>query len=60
MHKPNEMSEARWYVNMNHLFQSIPGDSTGAEYAKASPVAKVVIEDIASWIKARIGMQKAP
>jgi len=39
------------FANLNHLFMEGEGKATPAEYQKPGHVAKVVIEDIADWIK---------
>lgn len=39
------------YSNLNHLFMEGEGKATPAEYQKPGHVAKVVIEEIAGWIK---------
>jgi fermentation-respiration switch protein FrsA (DUF1100 family) len=39
------------YPALNHLFVEGKGKSTPAEYSAPGNVAKVVIEDIAKWIK---------
>lgn len=49
--KPPEMQEGNVFLDLNHLFQPVAGESTGAEYAKAVPVAPSVIEAMAEWIK---------
>lgn len=49
--KPPEMQEGNLFLDLNHLFQMVVGESTGAEYAKPVPVAPSVIEAMAEWIK---------
>ena len=39
----------KFYPNLFHLF--MPGDKTPADYEKPGHVEKVVVDDIASWIK---------
>ncbi len=41
----------KWYDKLNHLFIEGEGKSTPAEYETAGNVARIVIEDIADWIK---------
>jgi len=41
----------KWYDNLNHLFIEGEDKATPAEYAMPGNVAKIVIEDIADWIK---------
>ncbi len=43
--------EFKIYPELNHLFIEGEGKSTPAEYQKAGHVAKIVIDDIANWIK---------
>lgn len=38
------------YPAVNHLFMTVEGGSTGAEYQLPGHVASVVVEDIADWI----------
>jgi uncharacterized protein len=39
------------YANLNHLFMEGEGKATPAEYQKPGHVAKVVVDEIAAWIK---------
>jgi dienelactone hydrolase len=41
----------KFYANLYHLF--MPGDKTPADYEKPGHVEKVVVDDIASWIRAQ-------
>ena len=43
--------EFKVYPKLNHLFIEGQGKSTPAEYQRAGHVAKIVIDDIANWIK---------
>lgn len=43
--------EFKFYEGLNHLFVEGQGKSTPAEYEQAGNVAKVVLDDIAEWIK---------
>lgn len=45
------------YPELSHIFGAYSGDGEGtvAEYQHAQPVAPVVIDDIASWIKVQSG-----
>ena len=49
--KPPALREGHFYPNLNHLFQVVEGQPTGAEYDKPSPVAREVIDTIAEWVK---------
>jgi dipeptidyl aminopeptidase/acylaminoacyl peptidase len=39
------------YANLNHLFMEGEGKATPAEYQKEGHVSRIVVEDIAGWIK---------
>lgn len=41
----------KWYDKLNHLFIEGEGKSTPAEYETPGNVARIVVEDIADWIK---------
>jgi hypothetical protein len=43
--------EFKVYPKLNHLFIEGEGKSTPVEYEKPGNVAKIVIDDIANWIK---------
>lgn len=49
--KPPALQEGNFFPSLNHLFQSVEGEATGAEYAKPAPVAGMAIDAIAEWIK---------
>ena len=48
---PAALHEGHVFPNLNHILQALEGPSTGAEYSRASPVSRVVIDVIAEWIK---------
>src|SRR5207249_1799383 len=43
--------EFKFYPNLFHLF--MPGEKTPADYEKPGHVEKVVVDDIAAWVKAQ-------
>ncbi|WP_334074686.1 MULTISPECIES: alpha/beta fold hydrolase [Paenibacillus] len=43
--------EYKSYPKVNHLLAEFDGISTGAEYVQPNNVAKVIIDDMAGWIK---------
>jgi pimeloyl-ACP methyl ester carboxylesterase len=49
--KPPELQQGVLFPNLNHLFQELQGEATGAEYSKSTPVARMAINAIAEWIK---------
>ncbi len=51
--RPPDQREAHWFPDLNHLMMRVEGESTGAEYGRASVVDPQVIEAIASWINRR-------
>jgi pimeloyl-ACP methyl ester carboxylesterase len=51
--KPPDMREAHFFPTLNHLFMSVEGQATGAEYGRASHVSAEVIQIIAKWVDAR-------
>ncbi len=50
--KSPRMAEGHLFPNLNHLFRSVEGEPTGAEYSKAAPMSTEVIETISRWIDA--------
>lgn len=41
----------KFYPDLNHLFMEGTGKSTPDEYNRRGPVAQIVIDDVADWIK---------
>ncbi len=48
--KPPEMREAHWFPTLNHLFLSVEGTPTGAEYGRAAKIPPEVIQIISAWV----------
>lgn len=44
-------AKLQWYEQMNHLFVKGKGRATPQEYEKQASVSKMVINDLAEWIK---------
>ena len=43
--------QLKLYSTLNHLFMGSVGKSKPAEYAEIAHLAKIVIDDIAVWLK---------
>jgi pimeloyl-ACP methyl ester carboxylesterase len=48
-----EERQSHWFPDLNHLMMRVEGESTGAEYGRASTVEREVVEAIAAWVKSR-------
>ena len=49
--KPPALARLQWFPNLNHLFMTVEGASTGAEYGRAGTVDGAVIAAIATWVR---------
>jgi dienelactone hydrolase len=52
---PAAKLETHLFPDLNHLFMKVEGESTGAEYGRASQVDPEVIQTIAVWVRGMAG-----